>query len=407
MHSHFKHLALAALLATPIANAADKLNVTVSHELSIARPSETITIPWSDVNQALPGALIQRIAVKDRDGRVLPYQVTNIAPHAKDPKGVGIAYGELIFQHSFATGEKSASFTVEKTDTVSPPFPVKAFARFVPERLDDFAWENDKIGHRTYGPALGAPAEPGSGKEVLVTSGMDIWFKRVDYPIVDRWYNKGHDHYHKDEGEGMDMFNVGKTRGAGGTGIWHGQALFAGVNYKSWKVLANGPLRAVFELTYDSWDAAGTRVSEVKRFTVDAGHYLDQIDSTFTFSGQPTLQAAIGLNKTPTDKGQSPQIQVIRNKDSGSLAQWVEQAKNGAMGTAIVLPSAHGYADDALNELIIATVESGKPLRYFAGGAWSRAGEITSKAQWEVYIADASARARNPVRIKLSVQDKP
>jgi hypothetical protein len=84
----------------------------------------------------------------------------------------------------------------------------------VQERLDDFAWENDRIGHRTYGPALAAPAPPGSGKEVLVTSGLDLWFKRVDYPIIDRWYNKGHDHYHKDEGEGMDMYNVGKSRGA-------------------------------------------------------------------------------------------------------------------------------------------------------------------------------------------------
>jgi hypothetical protein len=408
MHPHLKSAVFTALLAAPLAHAADKLNVTVSHELAIARPSETITIPWSDVNQALPGALIQRIAVKDSGGRILPYQVTNIAPQAKDPKGVGIAYGELIFQHSFAAGEKAARFTVEKTETVSPPFPVKAFARYVPERLDDFAWENDKIGHRTYGPALGAPAEPGVTKEVLVTSGLDIWFKRVDYPIVERWYNKGHDHYHKDEGEGMDMFNVGKSRGAGGTGIWNGQALFSGTNYKSWKVLANGPLRAIFELHYDSWDAAGTKVSEVKRFTVDAGHYLDQIDSTFTFSGPAVLQAAIGLNKTPTDKGQNPQIQVLRNKDSASLGQWVEQASNGAMGTAIVLPSATGYADDALNELILAPVESGKPLRYFAGGAWSRAGEITSKVQWERYIADATARARNPVKVSLTTtQDKP
>ena len=33
-----------------------------------------------------------------------------------------------------------------------------------------------------------------AGKEVLVTSGLDVWCKRVSYPIVDRWYNKGHDH---------------------------------------------------------------------------------------------------------------------------------------------------------------------------------------------------------------------
>jgi pectinesterase len=45
-------------------------------------------------------------------------------------------------------------FTVEKIDIVAPVFPTKTFARYVPERLDDFGRENDKIGHRTYGARL-------------------------------------------------------------------------------------------------------------------------------------------------------------------------------------------------------------------------------------------------------------
>ena len=160
--------------------------------------AETITIPWDQVNQALPGARLQQIEVKDAAGQILPYQVTNVAPQAKDPNNMGIAYGELIFQHDFAVGEQSATFTVEPIDGVAPVFPTKVFARYIPERLDDFAWENDKIAHRTYGPALAAARAPGSGKEVLVSSGLDVWSKRVAYPVVDRWYNKGHDHYHHD-----------------------------------------------------------------------------------------------------------------------------------------------------------------------------------------------------------------
>jgi hypothetical protein len=397
----FSLLALAAAAASALAHAGPAATITVSHELDIARPSETIVLPWSEINRALPGALIQRIAVKDAAGRVLPYQVTNIAPLAKDPKNIGIAYGELIFQHSFAAGEKRAVFTVEKIDTVAPPFPVKAFARFVPERLDDFAWENDKLAHRTYGPALGAPAAPGSAKEVLVTSGLDLWFKRVPYPIVDRWYNKGHDHYHKDEGEGMDMYNVGKTRGAGGTGVWDGTLLHTGKNFTGWKVLANGPVRAVFELSYDSWDAGGTAVSEVKRFTVDAGHYLDRIDSTFGFAGKAGIEIAVGLNKTPTDKGQTPNIKVS-NKAPGILMQWVDQASNGAMGTAVILPSASGFGEDPLNHLVMAPAAAGQPLRYYAGAAWSRAGEILTAQEWERYLVAAAARDASPVSASVA-----
>jgi hypothetical protein len=397
-------LATSLLLpATGIATAAS-LRVTLSHDLDGARPAETVTIPWTQVNAALPGALVQKIAVKDAAGKIVPYQVTNVAPQAKDPKNVGAAYGELIFQHSFKAGEQSATYTIEMTDTVAPVFAQKAYARYVPERLDDFGWENDKLAHRTYGLALMAPAPAGSGKEVLQTSGLDLWFKRVPYPIVDRWYNKGHDHYHHDEGEGMDMYNVGKSRGAGGTGIWDGKTLHVASNYAGWKVLANGPIRAIFELRYDSWDAAGTPVTETKRFTVDAGSFLDRIDSTFEFAGKDTLTVAVGLNKTPADKGQDARIDVKRDKASGTLLQWVGQKSNGDFATAVILPGAQDFVDDPLNNLVYAQVKSGQPLRYYAGGAWSRAGEITAVTLWQSYLADFARRAANPVKVSLQPQ---
>jgi hypothetical protein len=274
----------------------------------------------------------------------------------------------------------------------------------VQERLDDFAWENDKFAHRTYGPALAAPAPPGSDKEVLSTSGLDIWFKRVPYPIVDRWYTIGHDHYHVDEGEGIDMYNVGPSRGAGGTGVWDGRALSVSRNYASWKVLANGPIRAIFELSYDAWDAAGTKVSEVKRFTVDAGRQLDQIDSTFTFAGPQKLTVAVGLNKTPSDKKITAKVVPTQDGAHHALLQWVEQSANGNFGTAVVLPSSSGFAEDALNHLVLASVESGKPLRYWVGAAWDKAGRITSGDAWKAYVAAEAERAAHPVKVKLEAQ---
>ena len=397
MHPTRISAAVLAALAAPYAIAAERLTITLQHDLDFARPAETVTVPWAEVNKALPHALIQKIAVRDASGRAVPYQVTNVAPQARDPRNIGIAYGELLFQHNFKAGEKSATYTVEKIEGVAPVFPSQAFARYVPERLDDFAWENDKLGHRTYGPALAAPAPEGSGKEVLVTSGLDLWFKRVSYPIVDRWYNKGHDHYHHDEGEGMDMYSVGRSRGAGGTGVWEGGKLYVSANYAGWKVLANGPVRSVFELTYAAWDAAGLPVTEVKRFTVDAGQQLDLVESTFSYAGGKPLTVAVGLNKNPADKSQNPRIATRR--EGKVLLQWVEQEGHGAFGTAVIVPSAQGFAEDALNELILAPVNAGQPLRYYAGGAWSRAGDITTRDQWEQYVSRAAARAANPIRV--------
>lgn len=398
-------LAVVAALALNGASAAEgAISVTVTHDLATARPAETITVPWAALAKALPGALLQHLAVTDAAGRSLPYQVTNVAPESKDPKGVGIAYGDLIFQHDFAAGEKSATFTIAKIDAVAPVFPTKAFARYVPERLDDFAWENDKIGHRTYGPALAAPDTEKRGKEVLVTSGLDVWCKRVSYPIVDRWYNKGHDHYHKDEGEGMDMYQVGPSRGCGGTGIWDGQKLSVSRNYKTWKVVANGPIRAIFELAYEPWDANGVKVAEVKRFTVDAGHNLDQIESTFTVveGSAKELTVAIGLNKKPGDKNQDAKVELTSVAAQGSIAQWVAQKTNGQLGTAVIVPASFaGFAADESNELVLAKATPGQPLRYFAGAGWSKAGEFTTKAAWDAYVADCAVRAKSPLKVSI------
>ena len=52
-----------------------------------------------------------------------------------------------------------------------PPPIVKTFARYVPERMDDFAWESDRIAHRIYGQGL----IKGEG---TITSGIDVWIKK-------------------------------------------------------------------------------------------------------------------------------------------------------------------------------------------------------------------------------------
>ncbi|QBG48089.1 DUF4861 domain-containing protein [Verrucomicrobia bacterium S94] len=51
-------------------------------------------------------------------------------------------------------------------------FAPATFCRYVPERADDFVWENDKAAFRMYGPTFL------KGKE---DSGIDCWLKRVDY----------------------------------------------------------------------------------------------------------------------------------------------------------------------------------------------------------------------------------
>ena len=78
-----------------------------------------------------------------------------------------------IFTISPLAAEDSPS-----AETGSPP-EAMAYGRFVPEREDDFTWENDKVAFRIYGPASN-----GKGQ----VSGVDAWLKKVPWPIVDKFH---------------------------------------------------------------------------------------------------------------------------------------------------------------------------------------------------------------------------
>ena len=86
-----------------------------------------------------------------------------------------------------------------------------------------------------------------------------------------------------------------------------------------------------------------------------------------------------------------------------SLTQWVAQKTNGSLGTAIIVPSAafQGFAEDDTNQLVLAKVTSGQPLRYYVGAGWSKAGEFTTQQQWNDYVAGWAARANSPLRVTL------
>ena len=96
----------------------------------------------------------------------------------------------------------------------------KVYGRFARERFDDFAWENDRIAHRMYGAALETWAQ-----EPLTSSAVDVWVKRTPRLVINDWYMV--DDYHRDTGEGADLYSAGKTRGCGGSGIWKDGTLYA------------------------------------------------------------------------------------------------------------------------------------------------------------------------------------
>ncbi|NWK55036.1 glycoside hydrolase family 88 protein [Verrucomicrobiaceae bacterium N1E253] len=267
----------------------------------------------------------------------------------------------------------------------------RVVARFVPERSDDFAWENDLIAFRTYGAALRSGTED---------SGFDAWLKRVPSPVVDKWYledakvlpygnvNKS---YHHDHGEGYDGYKVGNTRGCGGIALWTDGKLHNSNTFVGYKVIEQSPERAIFDLYYTS-KFQGKLLRESKRITIIMGQRLFQCESRFTLDGKPaSFHVAIGLN--PQDK----QSKAAFSPRQGKMLLW-ENLDGLGFGQGIIVDPAsvskminHTDAKGQQQALCIAKTDDTGYIRWFSGYGWEGQGEITNAKLWTSYLDQFAA----------------
>ena len=164
-----------------------------------ARTSQTIELSAKDL-APLGETNLQKVHVRDAAGKELLCQAVDTDYDAFHRPDI------VIFQADFAPSQ-TLTFTVGTgPKQVYTRAQFRAHGRFVRERFDDFAWENDRIAHRMYGKAL----ETWAG-EPLTSSTVDIWTKRVPQMVIDEWYMV--DNYHVDTGQGADFYSAGKSRG--------------------------------------------------------------------------------------------------------------------------------------------------------------------------------------------------
>jgi rhamnogalacturonyl hydrolase YesR len=255
----------------------------------------------------------------------------------------------------------------------------RAVVRFAPERFDDLLWENDRVAHRIYGPALEA-REPPSG------SGVDVWAKRVRWPFMDRQLK--FPNYHVDRGEGLDYYDVGRGRGAGGLGVWYDNKLWTSRNFSRHRIEASGGAEARFSVDYRPWPVDVVRkVWETRRLSLPLGSSFTRMESTLHSDRPDPLVVGIGISKRRigADAGA-----VTRDRANGRLQFWEpESADHGSLGIAVAVDPAlvEGFAEDADNYLILVRVTPGRPFVYYVGSAWSRGLDFKDRSAWEQHVA--------------------
>ncbi|MDC7682594.1 glycoside hydrolase family 88 protein [Asticcacaulis sp. BYS171W] len=254
----------------------------------------------------------------------------------------------------------------------------RAVARFAPDRLDDLLWENDKVAHRIYGPALEARESP-SG------SGIDVWAKRVRYPFMDRQLK--FPNYHTDRGEGLDYYDVGRGRGAGGLGIWFDNKLWTSRNFSTYKILKTGD-EALFTVDYRPWPVdVARKVWETRTFSLPLGSNFTRMTSTIQSDTKEPLIVAVGISKRKTDAGSGV---LLKDAKTGRLSFWEpSNPEHGSLGISILADPAmvEGFAEDADNYLILLRVTPGKPFVYYMGSAWDGGLDFKSRTDWDAFVA--------------------
>ncbi len=363
------------------------LKVEVSNPLQTDRTAETIELGTAQL-APLGAKHLSLVHIKDAAG-------ADVLCQAVDTDGDPLRQPDIvIFQTDLAAGETKSFTALTGEKQVYRKEQFKAFGRFARERFDDFVWENDRIAHRTYGKGL----ETWEG-EPLCSSTIDIWSKRTRAMVVNDWYLT--DDYHTDSGGGADFYSAGPSRGCGGSGLWAEDRLWVSRNFTDSKVLANGPIRVMFELTYAPYEVNGVSVAETKRITLDGGSQFDRHDIRYQVYAKPglsvSLTSAVGLKKTVGEE-------LSGNLRDGWLAKWEPvEKKAGQQGLAVIVePGATATAaSDKLNHLALREIGAARTVTWRAGFCWDRAGHFTTAKAWNQHVAATVQNLAAPVKVTV------
>ena len=249
-------------------------------------------------------------------------------------------------------------------------------------RFGDLLWENDLTAFRIYGKPL-EQAEPPS------TSGIDAWVKSVPWPFADRQLRTGDQH--TDHGEGLDFYNVGVSRGAGGLGVWHENKLWTSRNYVRPNILMSGGDVADFTVDYDPWPVDITRkVWETRRFTLKAGEHFTRMVSTLESDSSEPIIVGIGLARRGVGGKEGA---FAADTAAGRFTWWSQpDGDHGELGVAVLVDPATvvGVRRDFDNHLILLRVSPGQPFVYYVGTGWTHGRVAFDKDVWQRLVNEQS-----------------
>lgn len=365
------------LLLTTIS--AFALKVEITNPSNQKRTNDMVEVKWSAIAAKLKLQPTDKLIVIDAVGSEIPSQI--IYEGTDTPQSV-------IFQIHVGAN-KTTFVTIQKGEPQA--YPVRTFGRYVPERMDDYAWENDHVAFRMYGPALIKTDGPNNG--------IDIWCKRSEDMVVSKRYAKdlsGKGSYHTDWGDGLDCYKVGRTLGAGAMAPFVDDSLWLGSNYVTQKTLDSGPLRTTFRLTYGAFQVKdNSNVTEIRTISLDAGAQLNKITEEY-FGLTAPIPVVAGIVK------RAAKDSVALNAKAGYAIYFEPRsAQDGEIDIAVVRPEGWDKASVAKGHVLAqAQYTPNTKFTYYAGNGWSKWG-FPTRQKWTEYIVNITAKLQQPLIVTI------
>ena len=342
------------------------LYLEVSNPLDFEREGEVVEVEWNRIGRALISP--EKVIVLSTDGQQIPSQVL-FDDDGKPTK--------LLFTADVEAGS-SAIYNIRRGE--HEPYPTQAFGRYVPERLDDYAWENNLTAYRIYGPRLESPQ----------TQGVDVWVKSTSKIIIDEWFARND--YHHNYGEGMDCYKVGNTLGGGALAIIDGGKLALAGNYTKQQCTANGPIRTSAEFEYAPVNIGDRMVTMRRKISLDANSRFTYQEYTFEgFEGKLEVAAGIILHDVKARSFGSEYVAITEpasdSKDSDT---------DGDISLAVILQGAVSTTE--IDGHIAATrhIQAGETIRMWNGSAWSIA-DMQCHDAWLREVEQMKQRIESPL----------
>ena len=259
--------------------------------------------------------------------------------------------------------------------------------RMYPERLDDIAFENDRVGFRLYGPALQRKGEKGFGH--------DVWVKRTPELVLEELYrNDPRLSFHLDYGKALDCYGVGPTLGCGTPCRLRDGKIVYPWCYETYSILDKGPVRFTVQGNF----APVNGITEHRILSLDKGSNFCEATVWYNGISKP-IDIAAGLAIRPADP-----TTVVIGKDYVHYADpTVDPDRHQfQIYSALLFPDTEvdikQMESHALG--ILRKYQDGQRFHYFFGAAWSEF-DVRLQAEWQLRIEGFMASQRHPLQVTI------